>query len=352
MEEKVVYCYNPRFELMPREELKEFQLSLLKRQARYIYNFSELGKEKFDSVGIKPEDIKSLEDIRKIPVTVREEIEDRVDKGDPYGGACCAWTDGREVITRQFLKRPLLTGWPPTKPIYLVMTTDDFFCLTEQFVRYWRMVGVEIGDEVLTQTDIFGGDHLGMVVTSSPVWRPDVARILKCTVAPIIRYFPTDPPRAIQYLKFFNFSTAFLFPELLTSVEDICKKQGLQPRGFGCKRIVVQDREVILKDADRRRFEQTWGCDVYRMLCVPENAFYAVECEARSGLHFWEDAFIVEVLDERNEPLPAGETGKLTITNLFAAGSPIIRYKTDADVSLKEDECQCGRTHARIMLQE
>jgi phenylacetate-CoA ligase len=85
---------------------------------------------------------------------------------------------------------------------------------------------------------------------------------------------------------------------------------------------------------------------------VRENTFYAAECEAYSGLHFWEDAFIVEVLDGRNEPLPAGETGKLTITNLFAAGSPIIRYRTALDVSLKEGECECGRTHARIIPRE
>jgi phenylacetate-CoA ligase len=346
MEEKVVYCYNPRFELMAREELKKFQLSLLKRQVRYVYDFSSLAKEKFDSAGIKPEDIKSLEDIGKIPITVREEIEDRVDKGDPYGGICCAWTEGREITVHHFLK-----GFPPVKPVYSVMTVDDFLCLTEQFVRFWRIVGIENGDIVLTQFDTCGGDHFNIVCTSSLVWKPDVARVLKCTVSPILRYIPIEPPRAVQHSKFLNFSTAFLFPEFLPAVEDICRREGISPKEFGYKRLVVQNRcgEGNLKETEKKRISEVWGCEVYSLLYVPENAFYAVECEAHSGLHFWEDAFIVEVLDEKNEPLLNGEIGKLTITNLFAEGSPLIRYKTDADVSLKEEECECGRTHARII---
>jgi phenylacetate-coenzyme A ligase PaaK-like adenylate-forming protein len=229
------------------------------------------------------------------------------------------------------------------------MTVDDFFALTEQFVRFWRMLEIGKDDKVIAQHDGIRGDHLSIVCTSSPLLKPDVARVLKCTVATILRWIPTDPPRAVQYSKLFDFYAALLFPECIASVEDMCKREGISPKEFGYKKLVVQNRDGGLKEADRKRIGEVWGCDVYSLLCVRENAFHAVECEAHSGLHFWEDAFIVEVLDEKNEPLPAGETGKLTITNLFAEGSPIIRYKTALDVSLKEDECECGRTHARII---
>ena len=85
------------------------------------------------------------------------------------------------------------------------------------------------------------------------------------------------------------------------------------------------------------------------MFEVQDNLFYAMDCLEQNGMHVWDDAFYVEALDEKNEVVGPGEVGKLTLTNLFAEGTPIIRYKTDIDVSIEEGVCACGRAHTRIV---
>ena len=343
--EKVVFCYNPRFELMPREKLKDMQLKLLKRQLQYVYNFSNLYNEKLKAAGLKPEDIKTLNDIKKIPVTVREDIENYIEKtGDPYGGICCVWTEGRQVNLTQVLK-----GFPGEKPIYIAGTADDFLVLTEQFVRQWRMMGIGKGDVVILQIDSRAGSHLGMVSTTHPAYRPDVSRILNCKVLTVTYITPIEVGRTLQYLKFFKASTVVALPQLFSALNEAFKAQGKTPKESGIKKIVLTTRERGLSDAARERLKEVWGCEVYNIAYVPESQFYAVDCQAHKGLHFWEDMFIVEALDENNQPVNPGEVGKLTITNLWAEGSPLIRFKTDMNIKLSIETCECGRTHARII---
>jgi phenylacetate-CoA ligase len=137
-------------------------------------------------------------------------------------------------------------------------------------------------------------------------------------------------------------------------VEDILKREGKSPQELGFQIIVIRDREgkETLKAEQREKVEGTWGARVQNMLSVPENSFYAMDCAEKSGLHIWEDAFLVEALDERNELVTPGGIGKLTITNLFAEGTPLLRYKTNIDVILNEEVCKCGRTHLRMSYPE
>lgn len=343
--EKIVFCYNPRFELMSREMLKEMQLKLLKRQLHYVYNFSKLYNEKFKAEGFKPEDIKTLDDVKKIPVTVREDIESFMEKtGDPYGGICCVWTDGRQISIGQFLK-----GFPGEKPIYTAGTVDDFLMLTEQFVRQWKMMGIGKGDVVVLQVDGRGGTQLGMVSTTNPIYRPDVSRILNCKVLTVTNIVPVEVGRILQYLKFFKVSTIIALPQLFPALNEAFKVQGKTPKESGVKRVVLTTRERGLSDAARKRLEEVWGCEAYNIAYIPECQFYALDCQAHKGLHFWEDMFIVEALDEDNQPVKPNETGKLTITNLWAEGSPLIRFKTNMDIKLETEVCECGRTHSRII---
>lgn len=343
--EKTVFCYNPRFELMSREQIKDLQLKLLRRQIQYVYNFSSLYNSKFKASGIKPEDIRSLNDIVKLPITVREDIENYIEKtGDPYGGVCCVWTEGRQINVGQFLK-----GFPGEKPVYIAGTVDDFLVLTEQFVRQWRMMGVGNGDVVILQVDGRGGSQLGMVSTTHPVYRPDVSRILNCKFLIVTYLTPVEVGRILHYIKFFKASTIAALPQTFPALNEAFKAQGKTPKEAGIRRIILTTREKVLSSAAVERLREVWGCEVYNVAYVPECQFYAVDCQAHKGLHFWEDMFIVEVLDENNQPVKPGKAGKLTITNLWAEGSPLIRFKTDMDIKLNTEICECGRTHSRII---
>jgi phenylacetate-CoA ligase len=152
----------------------------------------------------------------------------------------------------------------------------------------------------------------------------------------------------VLYSKLFKVANVFSALPFLSGMEEICKREGSSPKDVKYKSIVVRDRKAVSKEV-KDKLRETWGTKIQTMLYIPENMFYAQDCSDESGLHVWEDMFIVEALDENNEPVAAGKPGKLTITNLFAEGSPLIRYKTDIDVILNEDVCPCGRTHIRII---
>jgi phenylacetate-CoA ligase len=345
--EKTATCYNPHIELMPKERIKSLQLDLLRKQLYYVFNCSKLFNDKCTNANITPYDVRKLDDLRKIPVTTREDIENYIDKtGDPYGGIDCISTEHRR---ENILLISILKGMPPTKPIYGVMSRTDFSSLTEQYARQWVMLGIGKGDIVIVQHDALSGDHLGLVSTSYLSWRPDVYRLLHCIIL-VCPVFPVmDAPRMVQYSKLFNISSVFTQLPFLSFMEDICKREGSPPKDFKYKSIVARGREEIVSEEVKNKLREIWGAKVQTMLYTPENMFYAQDCPEETGLHIWEDMFIVEALNEENEPVEAGKVGKLTITNLFAEGSPLIRYKTDANVILNEDICRCGRTHLRIM---
>jgi phenylacetate-CoA ligase len=345
--EKTATCYNPHIELMPRERIKNLQLDLLRRQLYYVFNSSEFFNQKCKNANVAPDDVTKLEELKKIPVTTREDIENYIDKTrDPYGGTTCIKEPRREGITGW---RILRDTTPPTKPIQTTITRPDFFNLTELWARQWVMIGIGKGDFIMVQNDEIIGDHVSMVSSAFSSWRPDVHRILGCVI-PLTTMGPPlmELPRMVQCSRLFNISAVFSTLSFLSGMEEICKREGISPKDFKYRSIVARDRKAIAKDA-KDKLRETWGTKIQTMLFIPENMFYAQDCSEEEGLHVWEDMFIVEALDGNNEPVEAGKVGKLTITNLFSEGSPLIRYKTDVDVILNEEVCKCGRTHLRII---
>ncbi|MFB0563603.1 MAG: phenylacetate--CoA ligase family protein [Candidatus Lokiarchaeia archaeon] len=356
MQERVVEeYYNPSIETLPRAELKDLQTKLLKEQIKYVFNYSRIERRKFLDAGVGVETVKTLDDLKKVPTITKDEIrEDISETNDPYGGTRCIPEEETCGIVELFDEFP-----PQNDPLYNVFTREDFTNWVEIFARYCTMMGMKKGEGMLIQGVLDPTDsYVFPLHNINPYFSPSVSQIFgglslgMAVVMPRMLASGIDGVKAFNWIKFFKSTVLFISPDLLRQIVILAEAEGMSTRDLGVKIIVYPDHEELLKPSNRKEIEEIWGANVFSMICVPMAGFHAIDCRKYNGLHVWEDLFIVETVDaESNEPVSVGETGKLTVTNLFAKGSPLIRYKTSIDVELKEDTCACGRTHIKLLSQ-
>ena len=345
--------YNPPIETKPRAELVELQTKLLRSQIKYVFNYSRIEHRKFVDAGITVDTVKSLDDLKKVPTITKEEIKEDISKTkDPYGGTRCVPEDEPCAVSEFFDEFP-----PQSEPLHHVLTRDDFLKMVEMFCRYCVMIGMRKGDRMMTQgvldpTDIY----IYPLQSINPLFSPSVTQIFGSlslglgVVMPRMLAPGVDGAKAFNWIKFFGCQVLFISPELLRHIAVLAEAEGISPKDMRVKIIVYPDHKELIKPSMRKELNEIWGAEVFGMLCLPEAGLHAIDCREHRGLHVWEDMFIVEAVDpDSDEPVSRGETGKLTITNLFAKGTPLIRYKTDIDVELEDDTCGCGRTHVRLL---
>lgn len=356
MQERIIEeYYNPPIETMPRSELKKLQTKLLKNQINYVFNYSQIEHRKFLDTGISVETVKTLDDLRKIPTITKDDIKENIRQtNDPYGGARCVSEEETCGIIELFDEVP-----PQSDPLYQVFTREDFSNMVEMFARYCTMIGMRKGDRMLTQGVLDPTDtYFHPLQSINPLFSPSVAQIFGSlslglgVVMPRMLAPGIDGAKAFNWIKFFKSPVLFISPELLRHIAVLAEAEGLSIREMGVRIIVYPDHKELIKTSMRKELMEIWGANVFSMLCLPEVGFHAIDCGKYAGVHVWEDMFIIEAVDANSdEPVSLGETGKLTVTNLFAKGSPLLRYKTSIDVELKEEPCACGRTHARLVSQ-
>ena len=335
--------FNPLVELMPRKELEQLQTNNLRRQLGYVYLRSDFYRKKLDEAAVKPDDVKTIHDLGKIPVTMRQEIQERIkETGDPYGGRLC--------ISRAERLTAFSPEFPPEgEPVYLVINDKDAEFAVEALTRQLVMIGATKGDKILHMA--WSWNPLNSLL--SPVYNnfanQSVSDILNCRVLFAEEVAP-DAPRALFTSKFFKPSTVIAPYLALEGVKMEAEKQNIPLNSLGFKVVVFRETKTPPNAEQRETFEREWEVRTQTMLDVQDNLFYAVDCPEHRGLHVWEDMYITEATDPNTgEALPPGETGKLTITNLFAEATPLIRYQTPLDCRIENEPCPCGRTHARIV---
>ncbi|MFB0562062.1 MAG: hypothetical protein ACETWM_12735 [Candidatus Lokiarchaeia archaeon] len=335
--------FNPIIELMPRNELEKLQTDNLKRQLEYVYQKSEFYNKKFDEAAVKSSDIKTLKDLSKIPVTTREEIQEKIkETKDPHGGRLCATrTENLIAFSPEFP--------PEGEPIYLIINFKDAAFAVETLVRQLVMVGATKNDKILHMS--WSWNPLNSFL--SPVYNnytnQSVADILNCITLHTEEVGP-DAPRALFTSKFFNPRTVIAPFMALEGVKMEAQNQKIPINSLGYKVVVFRDRKALPTAEQKKTAEKEWEVRAQTMYDIQDNLFYAMDCPERKGLHVWEDLYIAEATDANTgEPLAPGKTGKLTITNLFAEAVPLIRYQTTIDCKIENDKCPCGRTHARII---
>ncbi|GAB6077042.1 phenylacetate--CoA ligase [Desulfurobacterium crinifex] len=316
--------FQRRLETLDRELIEKIQLDRLKKTVRRI---KEKNKKYWEKIGSpEPEDIKSLEDLKKLPFLTKEDLRQNY----PFGLAC-----GEQCEFVRFHMSSGTTGTPVVNPY----TPADVEQWGEIMARCLSAAGLTYKD-VLQITPSFGlfnggfGFHYG-------------AEKIGCFVVPI------GPGRTLLQLKFLkDFKTTAIvgiasYPLRLI---EVAKEEGFDFKETSL-RIGIFGAEVWSEEM-RRYIEREMGIESFDIIGMTETGGVGlgIDCKAHNGIHVWEDHYIVEIVDpETGEVLPDGEEGELVITTLTREGLPLIRYRTrDITKVISRERCDCGRTHLRL----
>lgn len=313
-------------ETMDRQELKKLQFNRLKQTVDRVYTNVVFYKEKFDQVGIAQEDIHSLEDIKKLPFTKKQDLRDHY----PFGLFASQLKD----IVR--LHASSGTSGKPTVVGYTKMDIDNW---SDMIARCIAAAGGEPGDVFHNAYGYglftgglglhYGAEKLG--VTTVPVSGGNTARQIL-----LIEDFK---PRGIGGTPSYILNIAEQMEEMGQSPKDSSIEYGI----FGAE---------PWSEEMRRTLEDKLGIkavDIYGLSEIMGPGV-SIEChEAQNGLHIAEDHFFVEVIDpETLEPVADGEEGELVFTSLTKEAFPVIRYRTGDISSITKEKCICGRTTTRM----
>jgi phenylacetate-CoA ligase len=319
--------WNKKIETLPREELEKRQLQLLKEKVKACYENTAFYRKKFKDAGISPENIRTLEDIQKIPFTVKNDLKDNY----PLGMLGVGLDEIVEIHASSGT-----TG----NPIIGAYTRSDMDVWQEVMARSLYTTGVRKQDvtHIAYGYGLFTGGlgfHYG-------------ARKIGTAVIPAGGGMTQ---RQIKLMKDLGTTVLCCTPSFAVYLAETMVKEGVDPRKDLKLRIGLFGAEPW-SERIRERIENELGIeafDVYGLteLCGPG---VSIECNEHNGLHIWEDHFLVETIDSKTgEVLQSGEEGELVFTALTKTGLPVLRYRT-RDISVVETEkCACGRTHSRMM---
>jgi len=316
--------FNEQVETLNRERVKEIQLGRLRQVIRRVYERVPFYRQKMDALGITPEDIRTLEDIQKMPFTVKNDLRDNY----PYG----LFAEPMENIVRLHASSGT-TG----KPIVAGYTKDDLSNWAECIARLAVAAGVSKND--IAQISFGYGLFTGAFGLHQGLEK------MGTTIIPISS---GNTERQINIMRDFGATVLISTPSYALYMAEVAEKMGmLQDMRI---RYGVFGSEASTEEM-RAELERRWGCVATENYGLTEvmGPGVAGECLHKCGMHINEDHFLCEIIDPATgEVLPDGEQGELVITTLTKQGMPMIRYRTKDITRLLTEKCACGRTSARI----
>ena len=318
--------YDIEFETLPREALKAIQLRRLQTTIEHVYATVPFYRKKFKEAGITPNDIKTLDDLKRIPFTTKQDLRDNY----PFG---------MFAVPMDNVVRIHASSGTTGKPTVVGYTARDINTWSELMARALTAGGASRGDIIHNAYGYglftgglgvhYGAEKLGASVI--PVSGGNTKRQII-----IMRDFG---PTILTATPSYTLHLAEVAQEMGISFHDLKFKFGI----FGAEPWSENMRQEI-----EQKLNIT-AVDIYGLSEIMGPGV-AIEChEAKKGLHVFEDHFIPEIIDpETGETLPYGETGELVFTTITKEAFPVIRYRTRDITSLNVEPCICGRTHIRM----
>lgn len=317
--------WEPEFECMERKELEALQLARLKETVARVYERVPFYRRKFEAAGIKPEDIKGLEDLKLLPFTNKDDLRDHY----PFGMFAVPM---KEIVR---IHSSSGTTGIPTVVGYTRRDLDTWSTLVARFIT-----AAGVTDEDIVQIS-FGyglftggfGLHYGMEKVGA-------------TVIPVSS---GNTERQIKIMRDFGCTALVATPSYALHMAEVAREMGVKREELRLK--VGLFGAEPWSESMRKEIEKAWGILATDNYGLSELIGPGVsgECTCIDGLHIFEDHFIPEIIDpDTGETLPPGEEGELVITSLTKEALPIIRYRTKDITSLNYEPCRCGRTMARM----
>lgn len=317
--------WNKEMECADRETMRALQLEKLKKTVRHEYDNVPNYRKKMDNAGVKPEDIKTLEDITKLPFTTKEDLAENYPTGlfaKPM----------RDII------RIHASSGTTGKPKIAGYTQNDLNMWGECVARGLTMAGAG-KDSVVHVSYGYGlftgglGAHIG-------------AETIGATVIPMSS---GNTQKQIMFLQDMKSDVLCCTPSYALTIAEGVKKAGIDPKDLKLSAGVFGAEPWT--QGMRDKIEAGLGIKAHDIYGLSEvmGPGVSMSCRENNGMHVQEDYFFVEIIDpDTLKPLPDGEKGELVITTLGKEGMPLVRYRTRDICYLMREKCGCGRTTVRM----
>ncbi len=317
--------FNKSMETASRKDIFEMQSARLKAVVKHVYESNATYRQLFDEANVKPEDIRTADDVAKLPMTNKDILRDNY----PLGLSCVPRLDIAEMH---------MSSGSTGTPVVMPYTQSDLRQWAECMARCYRMAGAKPGDATQI-TPLFGLFNGGFGMYHG-------ARAAGLFV------IPAGPGNTVRQIN--------LARDLKTRVFT-----GVVSYGVRLMEILEEQKETLpdmeigifgaeaFSESMKKKIATGLNIDVFDIYGMTESGgvgTLGMDCTAHDGLHVWEDQYILEIIDPKTgEPVDDGEEGELVFTSLTREALPMIRFRT-ADLThvISRDRCECGRTHLKI----
>jgi phenylacetate-CoA ligase len=314
------------------EQMRRIQGESLMDTLEYVFFYSPFYRKYYKALGISPHDIKSIDDIEKLPLIGREHLE----------------THSEELISAPRSKWIDIcpTSGTSGKSIYFPMTRNDHFLFSALCARGAKGLGIN------------NDDTIQIMFTSDNLMQPTkiMTHMFQFNIGALaLRVGPAGMEKQIQIMRELKPTVIFGFSTYLHSLARSFASYGFDPeKELNLKMLLTTGGSIYQSrwqpTAIHRETSRLWGAPFYSILGSTELNTGFWECPARHGHHVHWDNFYAEIIDpETGKLLPPGSAGELVLTTFNREAFPLIRYRTGDITSIEEAECPCGRTNPRIM---
>ncbi|MHA1339491.1 MAG: phenylacetate--CoA ligase family protein [Promethearchaeota archaeon] len=313
---------NEKKEKTPWDVLEKNFIKKGREQLKRIYDNNKMLNQRYKDAGLKPEDLKSIEDFKKFPF---------IEKKDFLN----SYPDKMVCVPRAELVRMHATsGTTGNRPTAGFYTKNDLDTWSYLCARNLAAIG-------MTKADIFQN------TTSAGLFTGGFGYAQGCTVlgAMLIPFGPGKTAKQLQFFIDFKVTAFHAIPSFALRLAEVMEQEGIKKEDLYLKYAIIGAEGWA--ESTRKTIESRLGIKAYDNYGLTEacGPGVACECQEQNGLHLWSDYFYPEIVDPKTgEVLGEGETGELVLTSLWKEAVPIFRYRTGDITSLRKSDCPCGRT--------
>ncbi len=322
--------WNPKTETLPREQLRALQGHRLHQAVRRAYQTSAFHRRLFDEAGVAPDDIRSVDDIVRLPFTTRDAWMDNQAAHAPFGEMAAVAPEGA-------IRYHTTSGTSGRTPLRVLDTRTDWKWVAEMWCYGFHGFGVRPSDRVFFAFSYgtfigFWGAHYG-------------TEKMGCLVLPSGNM---NTANRVQLIDEMNATVVCATPTYALRLGQEAEVMGIDLPGGSVKRLILSGEPAGSIPASKRLVEDQWGAKAADTAGMTEiGTIMMFECERQpGGTHIIEDHFIEEVIDPvSGEPVGYGEQGERVVTSFGRTAIPLIRYRSrDLVMKVPHTNCSCGRT--------
>ncbi len=317
--------WNKDIECASREQMREIQSQRLVKMVASVYNSVPFYRSKLNEKGIEPGDIKSIDDLRHLPFTLKTDLRDNY----PFGLL---------AVPQAKIVRIHASSGTTGKPTVVGYTRNDIDMWSEVVARSLTMAGITRNDliQVAYGYGLFTGG-LGLHYGAEKIG------------ASVIPISGGNTKKQLQLMEDFGSTVIACTPSYAAYLGESIRKEGIDPKNIKLRAGVFGAEPWT--EQMRIQIQELLGIKAYDIYGLTEvvGPGVSMECEHQCGNHIFEDHFIPEIIDPNTlEPLPYGAVGELVFTPVSKEGMPLLRYRTRDLTRLHADKCACGRTLVRM----